>query len=151
MNNDPRFQNSKTDSRLHGELRQPVNTAESQDPQDPAAKQKKLQSLLAGLWDRSRQTVTERIEALQEAKTLAVASKLDESARLRAVDSAHKLAGVLGTFGLPHGTELAREAEEVFGRRAIIGPAELERLEALLDALASMVRTADTYPGADPR
>ncbi len=70
---------------------------------------------------------------------------------MRAVDSAHKLAGVLGTFGLPHGTELAREAEEVFGQQAVIGPAELERLGALLDDLASLIRTAGTYPGADPQ
>jgi HPt (histidine-containing phosphotransfer) domain-containing protein len=133
MSDDSLFEELKTDSR------------------DPEAKQQKLQSLLASLWDRSRQTVTERIETLQQAKSLAAANQLDEPARLRAVDSAHKLAGVLGTFGLPHGTELAREAEEVFGQQAAIGPAQLERLGALLDDLATMVRTAGTYPGADPR
>ena len=103
------------------------------------------------MWERSRQTITERIETLQQARFLAAANELDEPARLRAVDSAHKLAGVLGTFGLPHGTELAREAEEVFGRRTIIAPADLERLAALLDDLASLVQTAGAYPGVDPR
>jgi HPt (histidine-containing phosphotransfer) domain-containing protein len=151
MNDDPPFQKSKIDSRPPEGFGEPVKPTESPDSQDPEAKKQKLQSLLAALWDRSRQTVTDRIETLQEAKSLAAASKLDEPARLRAVDSAHKLAGVLGTFGLPHGTELAREAEEVFGQQAIIGPAELERLGALLDDLASMIRTAGTYPGADPQ
>jgi HPt (histidine-containing phosphotransfer) domain-containing protein len=151
MSDDSPFQNSKAESPPRSDSEQSANPTGSQDSQTTEAKQKKLQSLLAGLWERSRQTITERIETLQQARFLAAANELDEPARLRAVDSAHKLAGVLGTFGLPHGTELAREAEEVFGGRTIIAPADLERLAALLDDLASLVQTAGAYPGVDPR
>jgi HPt (histidine-containing phosphotransfer) domain-containing protein len=59
--------------------------------------------------------------------------------RLRAVDSAHKLAGVLGTFGLPRGTELAREAEQVFGQPILPGNSATERLLLLLAELTSLV------------
>jgi HPt (histidine-containing phosphotransfer) domain-containing protein len=150
MSDNPLVQKSKIDSLSRGDFGKPVKPEDSNASQDAAANRDKLQSLLAGLWDRSRQTVVERIEILQEAKSLATDRRLDEPARLRAVDSAHKLAGVLGTFGLPHGTELAREAEQVFGQEAVIGPADLERLGALLTDLASLVRTANTYPGMHP-
>jgi len=65
--------------------------------------EQKLQAMLSALWDRSRHTVAERAELLQVAGNLWVENRLDEATRLRAVDSAHKLAGVLGTFGLPRG------------------------------------------------
>jgi HPt (histidine-containing phosphotransfer) domain-containing protein len=150
MSENPPFPNAKVDSPPQNDWGEHVKPEGSRSSQDAEANRNKLQLLLAGLWDRSRQTVVERIEILQEAKSLATDSKLDEPARLRAVDSAHKLAGVLGTFGLPHGTELAREAEQVFGQQTVMGPADLERLGALLNDLASLVRTADSYPGMQP-
>ena len=130
----------------HQALSDSANSAGAKE--DPESKQKKLQVLLAGLWEKSRQTIADRIEILQQARSLAAAGKLDEPARLRAADSAHKLAGVLGTFGLPRGTELAREAEELFERHATAGAAgspaiegpELERLSSLLDDLAGLIQ-----------
>ena len=77
--------------------------------------------MISALWDRSRHTVVERAALLRTAGDLLVDNRLDQATQLKAVDSAHKLAGVLGTFGLPRGTDLAREAEVLFGQSDAAG------------------------------
>ena len=79
------------------------------------SQEQKLQTMISALWERSRHTVAERAALLRTAGDLLSDNGLDEATQQQAVDSAHKLAGVLGTFGLPRGTDLAREAEVLFG------------------------------------
>ena len=118
-----------------------VRTAATLPPSPPDAQspEQKLQTMLSALWERSRHTVVERAALLQEAGKLWSNDRLDEATRLRAVDSAHKLAGVLGTFGLPRGTELAREAEQVFGQPIPPSKVEIEQLLHLLAELTSLI------------
>ena len=97
--------------------------------------------MIAAIWERSKERIVGHVATLEQARVLAFRSELDEPARLRAVDSAHKLAGVLGTFGLPRGTHLARVAEEAFGQRVKMSRAELERVGVALDELSSLVKT----------
>ena len=108
--------------------------------------QQKLQTMLAELWDRSRHTVAERAALLQSAGNQWAQRSLDEATRLSAVDSAHKLAGVLGTFGLPRGTDLAREAEVLFGQSATLSDAELEHLQVLLADLNLLIEAGPAKP-----
>jgi len=98
-----------------------------------------LQTMLSALWERSRHTVAERAALLQKAGALLIENQMDEATQQRAVDSAHKLAGVLGTFGLPRGTDLAREAEGLFGQTMPPGKVEIERLQVLLAELATLI------------
>jgi HPt (histidine-containing phosphotransfer) domain-containing protein len=99
---------------------------------DGQTQEQKLQIMLSAVWERSRHTVAERAALLQKAGALLTENRMDEATQQRAVDSAHKLAGVLGTFGLPRGTDLAREAEGLFGQTTPPGKAEIERLQLLL-------------------
>jgi HPt (histidine-containing phosphotransfer) domain-containing protein len=108
-------------------------------PPESQTQEQKLQSMLSALWDRSRHTVLERTTLLQAAAALLNDDRLDEATRQSAVDSAHKLAGVLGTFGLPQGTELAREAEIFFGRSTPPDKQEIEQLQVMLAELARLV------------
>ena len=98
-----------------------------------------MQTMLSALWERSRHTVAERAALLQKAGALLIENQMDEATQQRAVDSAHKLAGVLGTFGLPRGTDLAREAEGLFGQTMPPGKVEIERLQVLLAELATLI------------
>jgi HPt (histidine-containing phosphotransfer) domain-containing protein len=113
----------------------------NKDPKPPEteSQEQKLQNMLSALWDRSRHTVMERAARLQSAGVLLDENRRDEAARQNAVDSAHKLAGVLGTFGLPRGTELAREAEIFFGRCTPPEKQEIEEMRKLLAELAHLV------------
>lgn len=113
-----------------------MSASDSTQPETP---EQKLQAMLAALWERSRHTVAERAALLQEAGTLLAQNQMDEATQLRAVDSAHKLAGVLGTFGLPRGTDLAREAEVLFGKQPPFAQVDVDRLQVLLAELTTLV------------
>jgi HPt (histidine-containing phosphotransfer) domain-containing protein len=115
-----------------------MHTAASLPPGEQTQEQK-MQSMISALWERSRHTVVERAQLLQSAGELWNDNRLDAATKLRAVDSAHKLAGVLGTFGLPRGTDLAREAEGLFGQATPPDKAEIERLQVLLAELTRLI------------
>jgi HPt (histidine-containing phosphotransfer) domain-containing protein len=106
---------------------------------DARSQEQKLQAMISALWARSRHTVVERAALLQTAGDLLIDNRLDQATQLNAVDSAHKLAGVLGTFGLPRGTDLAREAEVLFGQSAPFGKVDIERLRVLLAELTRLI------------
>ena len=55
--------------------------------------------------------IEERLAILESAAGVLSAGELADQERDAAQAAAHKLAGVLGTFGLTKGTILAREAE----------------------------------------
>ena len=110
------------------------------------SQEQKLQSMISALWDRSRHMVVERAALLRRAGDLLALNRLDEATQLSAVDSAHKLAGVLGTFGLPRGTDLAREAEVLFGRSTTPGEVEIERLQVLLAELTYLIDRGPLEP-----
>src|SRR6202012_2503204 len=103
------------------------------------SQEQKMQAMISALWDRSRHTVVERAQLLQSAGDLWNENRLDAATKLRAVDSAHKLAGVLGTFVLPRGTDLAREAEGLFGQSTPPDKAEMERLQVMLAELTRLI------------
>jgi HPt (histidine-containing phosphotransfer) domain-containing protein len=108
-------------------------------PDENQSQEQKLQSMISALWERSRHTVVERAARLRTAGDLLSDNRLDQATQQSAVDSAHKLAGVLGTFGLPRGTDLAREAEVLFGQSMPPGKVEIERLQLLLAELTTLI------------
>jgi HPt (histidine-containing phosphotransfer) domain-containing protein len=115
-----------------------ANGGPAESPEAQSHEQK-LQSMISALWERSRHTVIERAARLQTAGDLLSDNRLDHATQQNAVDSAHKLAGVLGTFGLPRGTDLAREAEVLFGQSTPPGKVEIERLQMLLAELTTLI------------
>jgi HPt (histidine-containing phosphotransfer) domain-containing protein len=123
----------------HKDRISPNENGHSQQGPDGQSHEQKLQTMISALWTRSRHTVVERAALLQAAGDLLVDNRLDQATQLNAVDSAHKLAGVLGTFGLPRGTDLAREAEVLFGQPTPPGKAEIERLQVLLAELTRLI------------
>lgn len=66
------------------------------------------------LWAKFLPQMEERVRTLQKAAESAARGALDAAEQQTASSDAHKLAGVLGTFGLQEGTELAREAENLY-------------------------------------
>jgi HPt (histidine-containing phosphotransfer) domain-containing protein len=69
--------------------------------------------LITALWDRSLPIIYDRLSSLDIACEAAVLDELTPVLRHTAADTAHKLAGSLGMFGYPRGTELAREIEHL--------------------------------------
>lgn len=73
--------------------------------------------LLAGLWEKNLPVLRERLTQLEAAAEAAAAGTLSAEQRREAGSTAHKLAGSLGMFGYPRGTELARALEQSFEAR----------------------------------
>jgi HPt (histidine-containing phosphotransfer) domain-containing protein len=67
---------------------------------------------LQAIFERNRDDFQQRVQTLDEAVAAILAGSLDEDLRAAATSDAHTLAGTLGTFGLPRGSELARQLEE---------------------------------------
>ena len=68
-------------------------------------------ALLSKLWQRSLPLLRERLTLLDATANAAHAGTLDTALRDRAISEAHNLAGSLGMFGYPDGTEVARKIE----------------------------------------
>jgi HPt (histidine-containing phosphotransfer) domain-containing protein len=70
-----------------------------------------MSEALGRLWTKFLPEIEQRLELLETAARSLEAGHLAEDDREAAHQAAHKLAGVLGTFGLHRGTDLARQAE----------------------------------------
>jgi HPt (histidine-containing phosphotransfer) domain-containing protein len=73
-----------------------------------------MNEALDRLWKQFLPQIEERVAALESAGTALRANRLSHDQREAAHAAAHKLAGILGTFGLTRGTILAREAEVLY-------------------------------------
>jgi diguanylate cyclase (GGDEF)-like protein len=78
----------------------------AQDSAGPA-----LQGRLAEIWTRTRDRVLERVDLLDQTGVALLEGSLTAGLRKQAENAAHKLAGLLGTFGLAAGSRFARELE----------------------------------------
>lgn len=70
---------------------------------------------LQAILDKHKDEHRRRVDRLEAAVTEILAGNLDDALRAAAERDAHNLAGSLGTFGLPRGSELARELEQRLG------------------------------------
>jgi HPt (histidine-containing phosphotransfer) domain-containing protein len=104
---------------------------------DPG-EQPELKAALERMWAKFLPQMLERVEVLAFSAQQFNSGQLSHTQRLEARDNAHKLAGVLGTFGLKRGTMLARELEmlysmengphSAFGQRLVDNAGELKVL-----------------------
>lgn len=82
--------------------------------------------------DEHRGVLDQCVATVEAAVTAMVSAGLDEDLRARAERDAHKLAGSLGMFGLPRGSEVAAELERSLGVAGGPAAAELPRLAELV-------------------
>jgi HPt (histidine-containing phosphotransfer) domain-containing protein len=101
--------------------------------------QQSMTEALDRLWTQFRPQMEERVALLEAANRALALDKLSKDQRGEANSAAHKLAGVLGTFGLTKGTVLAREAELFYSGDAEPDPDSLPRLEEIARELKAIV------------
>ena len=95
----------------------------------------KIQEMLAELWRRHLPEMRERLSVLQEACATSQQRPLDAAEREKAIFAAHKLAGALGTFGHPEGSDLARSIEHKFEQGAL-SQDELAEIRSMTDQIS---------------
>ena len=99
--------------------------------------QSTMSDALDRLWARFLPQIEQRVHTLAAAAQAFAAGALSEETRETAHAEAHKLAGVLGTFGLTRGTELAGELETLYAQPIDPDP----ELAARLATAAAELRT----------
>lgn len=79
-----------------------------------ADQQTAVAAAMKRLWVQFLPQLEQRVRVLENAAIALTEGSLTPEQRDEAISAAHKLAGVLGTFGLVEGTNLAREAESFY-------------------------------------
>ncbi|HCT59623.1 MULTISPECIES: Hpt domain-containing protein [Acidobacterium] len=91
-----------------------------------------IQSKLDAIWKASKPALLERLATLEASCEALRVNPESQDARHAAHDAAHKLAGVLGTFGLVRGSQIASELE------CIVTGQDNEPLPAMQPLLAEL-------------
>jgi chemotaxis protein histidine kinase CheA len=104
--------------------------------EDAAAK---IAARLRELWRTSKPTVLERMTALHTACSSLVQNPGDAEARLAGLEAAHKLAGVLGIFGMPQGSEIASAIEALLKAGETLSPGDLAILRGQIADLDAVI------------
>lgn len=92
----------------------------------------KVDHLIAELWRKNLPSLRERLDTLDRATAEAATDALTETTRAEAQSIAHKLAGNLGMFGYPKGSEVASKMEQILKAPT---PESLARLPELAKQL----------------
>jgi HPt (histidine-containing phosphotransfer) domain-containing protein len=107
-------------------------------------KEYELTQRILKLWERYKQLCMERLSVIEEARTAASPTALDDEVRGKAESAAHKLAGVLGSIGLPEGSRIASEIEALLQPGDTLAPGQLLRLFELVANLRSQLTRGPT-------
>jgi HPt (histidine-containing phosphotransfer) domain-containing protein len=97
--------------------------------------QPNLAAALDRLWARFLPEIRERVAVVDAAVQALAAGSRGAQQKDAAASAAHKLAGVLGTFSLARGTELARELELQFSGT----PASASQLASIASELRAVI------------
>ena len=76
-----------------------------------------------------------RLDLLERATATLLAGDRDDELRQEAESEAHKLGGLLGTFGYSEGTLLAQKMEHLLDARSTLGQAEALMLSEMVVSL----------------
>lgn len=98
-----------------------------------------LNRTLNQMWVKFLPQLMQRVSVLENAATQFSAGRLSEADREAANSAAHKLAGVLGTFGLDRGTVLARELEAIYSPEGSLDRSIDKRLTSIAAELRTIV------------
>lgn len=106
---------------------------------DPESGKPDLTEALNRLWARFLPEIEEKVVVLSSAAAASSAGQLSIEQLEAARAVAHKLAGVLGIFGLAEGTNLAREAEILCTAQSGLDPLATARLAAIATQLQAII------------
>jgi HPt (histidine-containing phosphotransfer) domain-containing protein len=98
-----------------------------------------LAEVLDQMWATYRPQMQERVATLTAAAQAFAAGPFSSAQQQEAQSAAHKLSGVLGTFGLPRGTALARMLEQIYSRPIAPDPDFAAKLASITAELRTVI------------
>jgi HPt (histidine-containing phosphotransfer) domain-containing protein len=109
-------------------------------PMEPA-QQESIVEAMNRLWAQYLPQIEERVQTLEQAAAAHESGTATQSDCEQAMAAAHKLAGVLGTFGLPEGSVLAREMEALYAAGLAVLNGSNGRPKEVASQLRAMLAT----------
>ena len=100
-----------------------------------------LAQVLDHMWATYLPQMQERVATLSSAARALAAGRFSARQQQEAQSAAHKLSGVLGTFGLPRGTTLARELEQIYSRPDAPEAGFAAQLAAITEELGTIINS----------
>ncbi len=100
-----------------------------------------LESNIAALWDKFKDKIHQRLVVLETAKTAYLEGEITPELQEQVISESHKLAGSLGTFGFPLGTQLARKIEDLFLENPNLSALQQQKFIKLLAHLQEVVQS----------
>ena len=110
-------------------------------------KEYELMQRVLKLWERYKPLCLERLCVIEEAYAVAESAALDNELRKKAESAAHKLAGALGSIGLPEGSKIASQMEALLQPENSLTPGQLSLLSELIAKLHSQLTNGPPSPG----
>ncbi len=129
------------ESREPGSRCDVMNPTTQTDSDSPGREPPGLAEALARMWVQFLPQMYDRVAALETAAGPMADGTLSDTEREEATAAAHKLAGILGSFGLPEGTNLAREAEALCGCKSDAAPAAAARVAEIAALLRDQINS----------
>jgi len=106
----------------------------------PSTEPPGLAEALNRLWRQFQPQMLERVTVLDCAIGPLAVGALTEEQLDEVNAAAHKLAGILGSFGLPEGTVLAREAESLLAGASEPNPVAAARVARIVSDLRFLIQ-----------
>ncbi|MBD2628633.1 response regulator [Trichormus variabilis] len=107
--------------------------------EDANFKSQRTFTAIADIWQRFRGRVDEQVSIIEQAAQPGLKPELRSSA----AQEAHTLAGSLGTFGLPFGSELARKIEKLLKSAKNLNATDTTNLQNLVKLLRQEIQSKD--------
>jgi DNA-binding response OmpR family regulator/HPt (histidine-containing phosphotransfer) domain-containing protein len=104
---------------------------------------------LTAIWNRYHQQTLERLASIERASLALQTLSLTPEIRQQACQSAHTLAGTLGTFGLPIGSQMAKQIELLLDEKAELTLECLPQLQSSVAVLQQEIASKGTTDTAE--
>lgn len=105
---------------------------------DRRSAQAKVEAVLQQEWNSLKESLSLRMMVFDQLSEELSTGSIDERLKISARAEAHRLIGSLGSFGLPEGSQVARQIEQLL-RLEFFGKNEAQQLEDLLGQLKELV------------
>lgn len=112
----------------------------------------RVRSTVAQIWTEVKGISFDRLAILEQATQALQTGNCDDALRQQATQNAHKLAGALGSFGLPVGSTIARELETLWeAMTPDLASHQITRLTHLVTLLRQALAMPPALTGTLPR
>ncbi len=108
------------------------------DKVDKHQAQAKVLAVVQQMWGNFKESLESQLALFEQVKAQLSKGSLDSELRQKAQAEAHRLIGSLGSFGLPKGSEVARQIEQLL-QAEYLGHDDAQRLEELVGLLKQAV------------